>query len=121
MSLANDLMAVDVEGEGDTLEVGIPQRLFQLASDPTFQQRNPFDVTADGERFLVNALVEDSTPITWVFNWNYRFIDEPKCSFSLQAIHPRSGLRPPTNRGRGHFCRDGGVLVFMRWWRACAK
>ena len=67
--LANDLMAVDVEGEGDTLDVGIPQRLFQLASDPTFVQRNPFDVTADGERFLVNALVEGSTPITWVLNW----------------------------------------------------
>ncbi len=71
VSPANDLMAVDVEAEGDTLEVGIPQRLFHLASDPTFLQRNPFDVTADGQRFLVNALVEDSlsTPITWVLNW----------------------------------------------------
>ena len=71
MSLANDLMAVDVEAEGDTLEVGIPQRLFHLASDPTFVQRNPFDVTADGQRFLVNTLVEESrsTPITWVLNW----------------------------------------------------
>ena len=71
MSLTNDLMAVDVEGEGDTLEVGIPQRLFQLASNPTFVQRNPFDVAADGQRFLVNALVEESlsTPITWVLNW----------------------------------------------------
>ena len=64
-------MAVDVEAEGDTLEVGIPQRLFHLASDPTFVQRNPFDVTANGQRFLVNALVEESlsTPITWVLNW----------------------------------------------------
>ena len=71
VSLANDLMAVDVEAEGDTLEVGIPQPLFHLASDPTYMQRNPFDVAADGQRFLVNALVEDSlsTPITWVLNW----------------------------------------------------
>ena len=71
VSRANDLIAVDVEAEGDTLEVGIPQRLFHLASDPTFVQRNPFDVTADGQRFLVNALVEESlsTPITWVLNW----------------------------------------------------
>ena len=71
VSLTNDLMAVDVKAEGDTLEVGSPQRLFPLASDPTFAQRNPFDVTADGQRFLVNALVEDSTstPITWVLNW----------------------------------------------------
>ena len=71
VSLTNDLMAVDVEAEGDTLEVGIPQRLFSLASDPTFVQRNPFDVTADGQRFLVNALVEESrsTSITWVLNW----------------------------------------------------
>ena len=71
VSLANELMAVDVEREGDTLEVGIPHRLFPLASDPTFLQRNPFDVTADGQRFLVNALAEDSasTSITWVLNW----------------------------------------------------
>ena len=71
VSLANEweLMAVDVEAEGDTLDVGIPHRLFQLASNPTFVQRNPFDVTADGQRFLVNALVEGSTPITWVLNW----------------------------------------------------
>ena len=68
-SLDNGLMAVDVEAEGDTLEVGIPHRLFQLASSPTFGQRNPFDVTADGQRFVVNALVEGSTPITWVLNW----------------------------------------------------
>ena len=70
MSLANELMAVDVEGEGDTLEVGIPQRLFQVAFPPP-PQRNVFDVTADGERFLVNALVEDSTStsIPWVLNW----------------------------------------------------
>ena len=71
VSLANELMAVDVEAERDTLDIGIPHRLFPLASNPSFQQRNPFDVTADGQRFLVNALVEDSasTSITWVLNW----------------------------------------------------
>ena len=66
-SLDNEVMAVDVEAEGDTLEVGIPHRLFPLAF--TFGERNPFNVTTDGQRFLVNALVEGSTPITWVFNW----------------------------------------------------
>jgi Tol biopolymer transport system component len=69
VSLVNDLMAVDVEGEGDILDVGIPQRLFQLTSGLSTIQRNPFDVTPDGQRFLVNALVEGSTPITWVLNW----------------------------------------------------
>ena len=50
--------------------MGIPQRLFHLASDQTYMQRNPFDVTADGQRFLVNALVEESlSTITWVLNW----------------------------------------------------
>ena len=34
-------------------------------------QRNVFDVTADGARFLVNTLAdgEGSVPITWVLNW----------------------------------------------------
>ena len=29
-----------------------------------------YDVTADGERFLVNTMVEGARPIiTWVLNW----------------------------------------------------
>ena len=50
--------------------VGIPHPLFQVSFRRTPAQRNVFDVTADGQRFLVNALVEGahSAPITWVLN-----------------------------------------------------
>ena len=68
-SLDNQVMAVDVEAQGETLEVGIPHRLFQAAFKSFLAERHFFDVTADGQRFLVSALVEDSTPITWVLNW----------------------------------------------------
>ncbi len=51
--------------------VGIPHALFQVSFRRTPTQRNVFDVTADGQRFLVNTLVEGtrSAPITWVLNW----------------------------------------------------
>ncbi len=72
VSLDLELMAVDIEAAGDALDVGIPHPLFQVPfKQPIEQQRNVFDVTADGQRFLVNTLVEGglSAPITWVLNW----------------------------------------------------
>ena len=67
----NRLMAVDIEAAGDTPIVGIPQPLFQVPFRSSSFRRNVFDVTADGQRFLVNTLVEGalSAPITWVLNW----------------------------------------------------
>ena len=57
-------MAVDTNTE-KTFQAGIPRRLFQGLL------LNPFDVTADGKRFLV-AQPEGSnaqTPFTVVLNW----------------------------------------------------
>jgi Tol biopolymer transport system component len=68
----NDLMAVDIDVSGDApIVVGTPQPLFEVPFRQTPVQRNVFDVSADGERFLVNTLVEGalSAPITWVLNW----------------------------------------------------
>ena len=67
----NELMAVDVDAGGDAPTMGIPHALFQVPFRRIPIQRNPFDVTADGERFLVNTLVEGAlyAPITWVLNW----------------------------------------------------
>ena len=64
-------MAVDIDGSGDEPVVGIPQPLFQVPFRQASFRRNVFDVAADGERFLVNTLVEGalSAPITWVLNW----------------------------------------------------
>ena len=70
LGLDGNLMAVEIEADGDTPVAGIPQVLFPI-DGPTLLQRNNYDVTADGQRFLVNAFVEDAirAQITWVLNW----------------------------------------------------
>ena len=67
----NELMAVDVQVDGDTLAAEIPRRLFEVDFRTTGPANNRFDVTADGQRFLVNTRVEEGAvaPITWVLSW----------------------------------------------------
>jgi hypothetical protein len=59
-------MAVDVRTAGNSLEAGIPRLLFQTTAIGTYA------VTADGQRFLINARVEQmaSSPLTVVINWH---------------------------------------------------
>jgi Tol biopolymer transport system component len=63
------LMAVAVR-TGTTFELETPKSLFQvrIRNDPSGRH---YDVSADGQRFLVNAplVEEDSPPITLVQNW----------------------------------------------------
>jgi hypothetical protein len=58
---------------GATFENGAPVPLFQTRVAPTnsIGTRNNYVVAADGQRFLVNNVVEDSAsqPITVVLNW----------------------------------------------------
>jgi serine/threonine protein kinase len=63
------LMAVEIKA-GSGFEVGVPRVLFNTqikVTDPFFE----YDVSADGERFLVNTVAaeERSKPITVVQNW----------------------------------------------------
>ncbi len=64
------LMAAPVKS-GDSIDVGAAVSLFEFraGSVPGF---SPFAVTADGQRFLVNAIVEaePNAPLTVVLNWN---------------------------------------------------
>jgi eukaryotic-like serine/threonine-protein kinase len=64
----NKLMVVEVKISGSSLEIGALRPLFE--TNPAWQGRD-FDVTADGQRFLVNNLVEErgSLPLTLVVNW----------------------------------------------------
>ena len=63
-----ELMAVDVKTDA-IFGHGIPRPLFQTDVNMVLQ-RNSYDVTADGQRFLVNSLIQDeSSPITVVVNW----------------------------------------------------
>ena len=66
-------MAVPIRG-GSALEVGSPLTLFEVHFNPLGTEQPyawyAYDVTADGQRFLVNAPPENSTlPITVVLNW----------------------------------------------------
>jgi hypothetical protein len=63
----NRLMAVAVNGKGDTFEIGPTQPLFEFRPAGAGYR---YDVTADGQRFLINAFPEQAPePITVVINW----------------------------------------------------
>lgn len=63
----NKMMAAEVKAGGATFEVGQVRPLFQTHP---FLSGAAYDVTADGQRFLVNTIVgEESSPITLVVNW----------------------------------------------------
>jgi Tol biopolymer transport system component len=64
------LMAVDIR-PGERLDVGTPHALFQTRIVPLIEARNHYDVTSDGQRFVVNSRrAEDSVlPITVVVGW----------------------------------------------------
>jgi serine/threonine protein kinase/Tol biopolymer transport system component len=64
------LMSVPVEPNGTALRLGPPRRLFQTRLITGTAFRN-YDVTADGQRFLLNEPVADASdvPITVIVNW----------------------------------------------------
>jgi len=65
------LMAVDLKSEAGGIQVGTPRILFELRVSnlpgPPY-----YDVTRDGQRFLINVAGEETTPtpMTVVMNWN---------------------------------------------------
>ena len=64
------LMAVPVDARSGTFEPGTPQALFDLRIGST-TGISEYDVAGNGQRFLVNALFEQSArpPLTVVMNW----------------------------------------------------
>jgi dipeptidyl aminopeptidase/acylaminoacyl peptidase len=62
LSPDRELMAVAVEVKGSEFGAGAPQRLFDIRLP--YGQYHAFDVTADGQKFLVNTLVTPpGTPV----------------------------------------------------------
>jgi hypothetical protein len=73
ISSEQEMMAVPLSTK-PTLSVGTPQVLFRTNLGyyrPNVTSRNRYDVTADGQRFLMNVPVDGSSspPITVVVNW----------------------------------------------------
>jgi serine/threonine protein kinase len=65
----NKLMAVAVTSRGDNFSVGLAQALFETR--PRGGQRYSYDVSRDGQRFLIAILAEQPAvaPLTLVINW----------------------------------------------------
>jgi Tol biopolymer transport system component len=64
------MMAVAVEVSGNSLKPDTPKALFQTRIVTATRGFHQYDVTADGQRFLVNSLMEQaSEPITIYANW----------------------------------------------------
>jgi len=68
LALDNKLMAAAVNGKGPSFEIGAVKPLFETR---TAGIRYPYDVSADGQRFLINTAPEQavSAPFTVVLNW----------------------------------------------------
>jgi len=67
------LMAVDVTTKGGPFEAGRPKALFKSCGYSFAQPLlGTYDVAADGKRFLINCLLEEtaSSPITVTVNWS---------------------------------------------------
>jgi len=71
LSLDNKLMAVEVKTTATTFEAGRPRELFQTRVGSEQVRFPVYDVTADGQRFLINTALEAEgpPPITVVMNW----------------------------------------------------
>jgi Tol biopolymer transport system component len=68
------LMAGEVHTDGGVFQVGVVQRLFQARprfTGVTQQSGYGYDVSADGQRFLVNTLLDETStdPLTLLINW----------------------------------------------------
>jgi eukaryotic-like serine/threonine-protein kinase len=76
-SSRNKLMGVPVRTTDKSVEVSAPSVLFDLnlgflpGVSPKYGARQQYDVTADGQRFLVNVPADATTesPMTVVWNW----------------------------------------------------
>lgn len=63
----------EIAARGSSVRVGSTDVLFRIQTVPT--PLSPFDVTADGRRFLINAMPsgeDNSEPVTLLINWTKR-------------------------------------------------
>jgi serine/threonine protein kinase len=70
-SAERKLMAVEVKEDGNTFTAGTPRPLFEMRTVAFFIGASLYDVTRDGQRFLLITPGEESSPspLTVVLNW----------------------------------------------------
>ena len=59
---------MDVRAVGATFQAGVPRALFEANLDPRTNIRNRYVVSPDGQRFLMNTMSEQRSPITLVLH-----------------------------------------------------
>ena len=66
-----ELMAAEVAARNGTLEVGKVQQLFDVSGGGDVTQGNPYDVSSDGQKFLVldRGAASAKRPLTLLQNW----------------------------------------------------
>jgi Tol biopolymer transport system component len=71
LSADGHLMAAEIDGQTPSLEVKGVRQLFRVSATPlTINQGFPYDVTPDGQRFIVNTIAPQvSEPLVMVSNW----------------------------------------------------
>ena len=72
-TLDGRLMAVPIRiaSNSQTIEAGSPASLFATHVGPALSYPNnqQYDVYPDGQRFLMNTIIEEAPPITVILNW----------------------------------------------------
>ncbi len=69
LTLDSRLMAVPVK-TGTLIELGKPQSLFQTQTETiTGSTWHQYDVSTDGQRFLINTIEAVLSPVTVVYDW----------------------------------------------------
>jgi eukaryotic-like serine/threonine-protein kinase len=66
---SDSVIAVDLAVSGNAIDLGVPHVLFQAVGIQ--RDYGPFDVTADGKKFLINSgnVAQGGEPLTLVQNW----------------------------------------------------
>jgi eukaryotic-like serine/threonine-protein kinase len=65
----NHMMGAEVEARGNSFEARKAQPLFKVEGATS---ASPYDVSADGKRFVIDIESKKSTPLTLVVNWTAR-------------------------------------------------
>lgn len=66
LSRDRKLMVVTLKLDGTSPEASLPRELFALQAD---EQRNPYEITPDGQRFLVSGTAASREPLNVIVNW----------------------------------------------------
>ena len=92
IGLDNKMMSASVNGKGNAFQVGAVKPLFDVSQRSGPVVRSQYDVTPDGQRFLINMPArqqqESTPPITLVTNWTAGLKDGEVAGVSARCQVP---------------------------------